>query len=337
MADAYTSRLNLTKPEVSASSSTWGTKLNTDLDTIDSKITRLDGDTLAGALNWATAVTVASATTPAIGAAASNYILMSGTTTVTGFDTIAQGAERIIRHTGAHILTYNATSLIILGGASITTANGDISRWISEGSGNWRMTSYQRASDGYAQATQLVSTSTPDSSSPYITFTGLTAASYQLKIRGLKAASVESFGLQFSTDGGSTWLTAYNAWGTISSAAKASAAGAITGSVSSSTYVTATSSSTYIDLGQRLGKIDNSSGTSGLTMTIDITNLSGTPTAIYGAGAADCVLSGDYSVQNFVANGTTHGNTTTKTALRLVTQGSANFSAGTVSLYKFAQ
>lgn len=103
------------------------------------------GFTLTGAANWATAVTVASATTPAIGAAASNVITMSGIVTVTGFDTIAAGAERIIKHTGAHILTHNATSLILLGAANITTAAGDISRWISEGSGNWRMLEFQRA------------------------------------------------------------------------------------------------------------------------------------------------------------------------------------------------
>ena len=103
------------------------------------------GDTMTGALNWATTQTIASATTTDIGAATSNSVIVSGTTTITGLGTIAAGAERVVQFSGALTLTHNETSLILPGGANITTADGDVAYFVSLGAGNWRCTGYQKA------------------------------------------------------------------------------------------------------------------------------------------------------------------------------------------------
>lgn len=91
-------------------------------------------------------VTVASATTTDIGAAASVNVSISGTTTITGLGTVAAGTYRQGRFTGALTLTHNATSLIIPGGVSITTAAGDRFGAYSLGSGNWVVLWYVKAS-----------------------------------------------------------------------------------------------------------------------------------------------------------------------------------------------
>ncbi len=83
-------------------------------------------------------VDVASAGTCDIGAAASPYVRITGTTTVTSLGSSAAGIRRVVLFGGILILTYNATSLIIPGAANITTAAGDTAEFLSEGSGNWR-------------------------------------------------------------------------------------------------------------------------------------------------------------------------------------------------------
>ena len=89
---------------------------------------------------------MASASTVDLSTADGFYIQITGTTTITAFGTESAGIQYLLRFAGALTLTHNATSMILPGGASITTAAGDMALMISEGSGNWRCVSYQRAS-----------------------------------------------------------------------------------------------------------------------------------------------------------------------------------------------
>lgn len=103
--------------------------------------------TVAGAaLNLAQGTNIASAATTDIGAATGNYVVVTGTTTITALGTIQAGTGRVVRFAGALTLTHNATSLILPTGANIVTAPGDIAVFVSEGGGNWRCTSFERAS-----------------------------------------------------------------------------------------------------------------------------------------------------------------------------------------------
>jgi hypothetical protein len=89
---------------------------------------------------------IASAATTDIGAATAEFVDVTGTTTITALGTIAAGIVRTVRFTGALTLTHNATSLILPGGANITTAANDRAVFRSLGSGNWLCVLYVKAS-----------------------------------------------------------------------------------------------------------------------------------------------------------------------------------------------
>lgn len=108
--------------------------------------------------------TVASATTTDIGASSTVEVIISGTTTITGFGTVAAGTYREGYFSGALTLTYNATSLILPGAVTITTVAGDSFGAVSLGSGNWKVLWYERGPATQAQmeaATDLVARVTP--------------------------------------------------------------------------------------------------------------------------------------------------------------------------------
>lgn len=101
-------------------------------------------DTFAGGLLPQAEVTVASATTTDIGAAASTAVAISGTTTITGLGT-GINMMKFLRFTGTSlVLTYNATSLITPTAANIQAAAGDTCIALADASGHWRIISYTR-------------------------------------------------------------------------------------------------------------------------------------------------------------------------------------------------
>jgi hypothetical protein len=95
-----------------------------------------------GVIAWAD---VASAATVDVGAQASRSLRITGTATIASLGTAPSGVRRELRFAGILTLTHNATSLILPGGANITTAAGDTATAYSLGSGNWVVTAFQRA------------------------------------------------------------------------------------------------------------------------------------------------------------------------------------------------
>jgi hypothetical protein len=91
-------------------------------------------------------VSLPSATTVSIGAAASLNVSITGVSTIYAFDTAAEGALRWVAFTGSLTLVHNAAALQLPGSANIGTAAGDTALFKSLGGGIWKCIVYQRAS-----------------------------------------------------------------------------------------------------------------------------------------------------------------------------------------------
>ena len=123
-----------------------GTSLDSGLSAINNSILTQVNDAVPRGASVGGEQDVASATTTNIGAVGTENIRITGTTTITGFGTANKGVFRRLRMQGALTLTYNATSMILPGAASIVTVAGDVLEAVSLGSGNWYVGSYTRSS-----------------------------------------------------------------------------------------------------------------------------------------------------------------------------------------------
>lgn len=100
------------------------------------------GGDLTSALNEARGADIASASTINLTTATGNLVDVTGTTTINAI-TLQDGAERVVRFTGALTLT-NGASLVLPGGADIKTVAGDFAVFRGYASSAVRCESYTR-------------------------------------------------------------------------------------------------------------------------------------------------------------------------------------------------
>lgn len=157
---------------------------NTPLEDIEDTF-NVVGPIFAGYTNASTAVqandnlTTQSSNLPAAGlvnmalATGVNVLISGAGASITAFGDVQAGAHRFFRFDGINTLTHNAVSLILPGGANITTAANDSGLAESLGGGNWQVIAYQRGAAVPISSAWVVAT---DGSTATLTYADAGAA-----------------------------------------------------------------------------------------------------------------------------------------------------------------
>ncbi len=99
----------------------------------------------SGRLNHAKGAVIPSNATVDLNSVAGNLVHVAGTTTVTSFGTASQaGIQRWVIFDGVLALTYNASTLLIPGNTTLTTAAGDSALVVADTTTKWIVLQYTR-------------------------------------------------------------------------------------------------------------------------------------------------------------------------------------------------
>ena len=195
MADTTTTAYGLTKPEVGASEDTWGTKINTDFDSLDTIINAIGGKTAAGTLSYADSAKLVTSATGV-------DVTGNATFADNGKAIFGAGSDLEIYHSGAgSFISDLGNGALHIRGTNLILQNGDgTKRFIDGNDGGAVEIHHGDATNGM----KLATTSTG------ISVTGSLGIGTSSPLKSLVVSNGGAQGIEFSADTSDTQVFSYN-------------------------------------------------------------------------------------------------------------------------------